>query len=100
MARDAGRQLPFTDEVPPTGSQGPHQADRQAPGARTSLGVRVRGLGKPRARLWVWLGDWNRGWFDGPWARLGRLAVLVRHPVVVESTGYWPSLAHRSLPPL
>lgn len=41
MARDAGRQLPFADEVPSTGQEGPHPADRQAPGARTPLGVRA-----------------------------------------------------------
>lgn len=94
MARDAGRQLPFADEVPPAGPQGPHPADRQAPGARTPLGVRagVRVNREPRIAacgLGLEPGVGNRWWM---------LEVLVRRPVGIESTGYWLSLAHRSLP--
>lgn len=29
---DARCRLPFADEVPPTGEESPHEADRQAPG--------------------------------------------------------------------
>lgn len=58
MARDAGCQLPFTDEVPPTGSQGPHEADRQAPGARAPLGLRagVRVNREPGCGSGSWIG--------------------------------------------
>lgn len=105
---DAGCRLPFADEVPAAGEEGPHPADRQAPGARTALGVKVR-VDLARGSDWVWLGTASQvvGWIGtrggfgsgGPGAR-SRLEVLVRHRVGTESTGYWASLASRNLPPL